>query len=189
VTSKNHSAVTLTPLPCPTPLHHAQSGTFTEFHFQASGAQASAAGSTCLRDGYPPPAFTRTSRWLSSRPCKLLQFSSWLAFDLESQTYRKRQSGDNLCDRTAVTRRSRATLWRRQAMKTRRGAAKKVKTASEQTPDFRHRGKTSGGGHFQGASVFREMQAFFPSVSRLNRRSSGATATVCGALSTSFCRR
>ena len=144
-----------------------QSGTFTEFHFQASGAQASAAGSTCLRDGYLLPAFTRTSRWLSSRPCKLLQFSSWLAFDLESQTYRKRQSGDNLCDRTAVTRRSRATLWRRQAMKTRRGAAKKVKTASEQTPDFRHRGKTSGGGHFQGASVFREMQAFFPSVSRL----------------------
>ena len=52
-------------------------------------------------------------------------------------------------------------------MKTRRGAAKKVKRASEQTPDFRHRGKTSGGGHFQGASVFREMQAFFPSVSRL----------------------
>jgi hypothetical protein len=52
-------------------------------------------------------------------------------------------------------------------MKTRRGAAKKVKRASEQTPDFRHRGKTSGGGHFQGASIFREMQAFFPSVSRL----------------------
>ena len=159
--------MTLTPLPCPTPLHHAQSGTFTEFHFQASGAQASAAGSTCLRDGYPPPASTRTSRWLSSRPCKLLQFSSWLAFDLESQTYRKRQSGDNLCDRTAVTRRSRATLWRRQAMKTRRGAAKKVKTASEQTPDFRHRGKTSGGGHFQGASILSENQALLALVFRL----------------------
>ena len=145
-----------------------QSGTFTEIYLEASGAQASAAGSTCLRDGYPPPASTRTSRWLSSRPCKLLQFSSWLAFDLESQTYRKRQSGDNLCDRTAVTRRSRATLWRRQAMKTRRGAAKKVKRASEQTPDFRHRGKTSGGGHFQGASIFGEKQALLPTVFGLN---------------------
>eukprot|EP00966_Prymnesium_polylepis_P118195 2732636-Prymnesium_polylepis.1 len=63
-------------------------------------------------------------------------------------------------------------------MKTRRGAAKKVKTASEHTPDFRHRGKTSGGGHFQGASVLREMQAFFPSVSRLNS-STARRSTAC----------
>ena len=55
-------------------------------------------------------------------------------------------------------------------MKTRRGAAKKVKRASEQTPDFRHRGKTSGGGHFQGASVFREMQALLALVFRLTGR-------------------
>ena len=47
------------------------------------------------------------------------------------------------------------------------GAAKKVKRASEQTPDFRHRGKTSGGGHFQGASIFWEKQALLATVFRL----------------------
>eukprot|EP00966_Prymnesium_polylepis_P103211 2390791-Prymnesium_polylepis.1 len=61
------------PPSCQTPLRHLQSGTLTEIYLEASGAQASAAGCTCLRDGYPPRASTRSSMWLSSRPCKLLQ--------------------------------------------------------------------------------------------------------------------
>ena len=81
----------------------------------------------------------------------------------------KRQSGDPLCNRSAVTRRSRATFSLLQAMKTRPVAAKKVKRESEQTPFFRHRENVKKSGHFQGASIFLRNPSAFNSLARLTR--------------------
>ena len=134
-------------------------------------AQALRAGRTWHEDGHPFGALRGESSWQSLSLCKVLpsvpgtlffpligrrtwNFIGWLPLRQDRR-------------HATITRHFMASSGDENSPRGGEKNEKGVRADSRLPPSRCSRGKTSGGGHFQGASIFWEKQALFPSVSRL----------------------